>query len=434
MEKLYKLKILKNSIKGLAGLFFLGCLLPAASWAQLAPAECEKFLGNIYSSSQRTDFEDYWNQVTPENAGKWGSVEGTRDNMNWTGLDAAYALAKDNGFPFRFHVLIWGNQQPSWIETLPAAEQLEEIEEWFAAVAERYPDIDFLEVVNEPLNDKPFKRNAEDQGSGNYIEALGGAGTTGWDWVINSFKLARKHFPITQLVLNDYNVTNTSGNALKYIKIINLLKAEDLIDVVGVQGHAFETFYATPAETKKYLNSIAATNLPIMITEMDIDGPTAEEQTAEYKEIFPIFWEHPSVIGITLWGWRPGLWRDAQGAALVNQDGTEKPAMIWLKDYLQNRGAQYCGTTTTPTGIEESRLQQEIKVYPNPATKGTFTLELTNERYDQLKVLDFSGKVIKTIDLKGERVIALDLDLKSGVYIVQLANQRVSASKKLMVK
>ena len=70
----------------------------------------EKYLGNIYSTSQLPDFLDYWNQVTPENAGKWGSVERTRDVMNWSELDAAYALAKDNGLPFRMHVLVWGNQ------------------------------------------------------------------------------------------------------------------------------------------------------------------------------------------------------------------------------------------------------------------------------------------------------------------------------------
>lgn len=36
--------------------------------------------------------------MTPENAGKWGSVESTRDTMNWGQLDTAYTLAKTNGF------------------------------------------------------------------------------------------------------------------------------------------------------------------------------------------------------------------------------------------------------------------------------------------------------------------------------------------------
>ena len=127
----------------------------------------DKYLGAAWSPNLASlNSANYGNQVTPENGGKWGTVEGTRDVMNWTQADAAYALAKANGFSFKWHAFIWGNQQPAWIESLPAAEQREEIEEWFAAVAERYPEIDQIEVVNEPLHDP---RVADD---GNYIEAL----------------------------------------------------------------------------------------------------------------------------------------------------------------------------------------------------------------------------------------------------------------------
>jgi hypothetical protein len=67
---------------------------------------------------------------------------------------------------------------------------------------------------------------------------------------------------------------------------------------------------------------------------MDVDGPTDQIQLDDYKRIFPVFWEHPAVIGITLWGYRPGLWRDAEGAALVRADGSERPALAWLRTYL----------------------------------------------------------------------------------------------------
>ena len=295
-----------------------------------------KFLGSVYSASQVPNFTAYWNQVVAENAGKWGAVEATRDVMNWTELDKAYNLAKDNGFPFRMHVLIWGNQQPAWIENLPAAEQLEEIEEWFAAVAARYPDIAFLEVVNEPTNDPPLKRNATDQGSGNYIQALGGNGTTGWDWVINSFKLARKHFPNTPLMLNDYSVENTMTNAQRYKGIIDLLQKENLIDAIGIQGHAFSTRGTSVTKMKTILDLYATTGLPIYFTELDIDGRTDEVQLAEYQRIFPLFWEHPAVKGITLWGYLPGHWRTDQGAYLAYANGAERSALKWLREYVQS--------------------------------------------------------------------------------------------------
>jgi endo-1,4-beta-xylanase len=292
-----------------------------------------KFLGSIYSTSQIVNFDAYFNQITPENGGKWGSVEATRDVMSWTEMDAAYARAQTNGIPFRMHTLIWGNQQPAWIASLPPSEQFVEIVEWFSAVAARYPNIDFVEVVNEPLHDPPDDDPGETN-DGNYIEALGGAGTTGWDWVINAFALARGFFPNAKLAINEYSVENDAVAMQNYIGIIQLLQAQGLIDIVGIQGHAFST--RVPAATiTSNLNLLeTATGLPIHITELDIDGPTDEVQLTDYQRIFPAFWEHPAVKGITLWGYRPGMWRTPQGAYIAHQNGAERPALVWLLGYV----------------------------------------------------------------------------------------------------
>lgn len=309
--------------------------LPLVLHAQDAPlaAGKDKFLGNIYSPAQAPGFEKYWNKVSPENAGKWGEVERKRDRMDWRGLDAAYKLARDHGLPFQMHVMVWGNQQPEWIEKLPAAEQREEIEEWFAAVAARYPQLDYVEVVNEPLNDPP---NKSDKGGGNYIEALGGSGATGWDWILESYRLARRHFPNSKLLINDYNITNKDDNTRRYLEIIELLRKENLVDGIGVQGHAFATTAETPMSVHRAnLDRLAATGLPIYVTELDIDGATDAVQLQDYQRIFPVFWEHPAVKGITLWGYRPGLWRQKERAYLVRKDGSERPAMAWLREYVR---------------------------------------------------------------------------------------------------
>ena len=75
------------------------------------------------------------------------SVEGTRDVMNWTVADRAYNHALKNHMSFRYHALAWGSQYPSWIKTLTPTEFQEEMEEYMAAVAERYPLIDQIDVL-----------------------------------------------------------------------------------------------------------------------------------------------------------------------------------------------------------------------------------------------------------------------------------------------
>ncbi len=334
----------------------------------------EKWLGGVYSQSQVRDFTLYWNQVTPENAGKWGSVESTRDVMRWGELDNAYKLAKDNGFPFRFHVLVWGNQQPSWIENLPPEEQLAEIEEWFTLVAERYPDIEYLEVVNEPLHDPPRRTSATDSGAGNYYEALGGAGETGWDWILNSFRMARRIFPATtKLMINDYNIVSSTSNANRYMGIINLLKNENLIDGIGVQAHAFST-RGSAASIKSIVDLLATLGLPIQATEMDIDGPDDLVHIRDYQKIFPVFWEHPMVEGITLWGYRPGMWRTDQGAFLINRKGEERPALKWLRAYVEGTWIPVQTITMSAEGdvtqIDSigGQIQFQAQVTPSDAT------------------------------------------------------------------
>ena len=332
-----------------------------------------KFLGCAYSTPQKVNFGKYWNQVTPENGGKWGTAEPTRGVFNWTELDSAYKIAKDSGYPFKMHTLIWGSQQPTWVETLPADTQLAEIKIWFQAVAARYPAIDFIEVVNEPLHAPPDAAH-----SGKYINALGGAGTTGYDWILNSFRMARQYFPATtKLWMNDYSIINSSASTTTYLQIINLLKAENLIDGVGEQGHAFTT-YGTPVTTlTTNLNTLATSNLPLYITELDIDGPPAETpqgdtvQLNEYMRVFPALWTHPAVKGITVWGYRPGHWRTAQGAPLAYANGAEKAALVWLRQYVQS--------TTLPvtlTAFEASKSATKVKLTWRTA------VELNNDRYE----------------------------------------------------
>lgn len=277
-----------------------------------------RFLGTAPGSA--ADFEDltaYFNQLTPEDAGKWGSVEAERDVMNWDGLDTAYNFAMEQGIPFKLHTLVWGQQAPAWLEDLSADEQLAEIEEWFAALAERYPNVDMVDVVNEPLH-----------APAGYREALGGAGETGWDWVVKSFELARLYFPDAQLVLNDYQILILENFTNDYMAVVDVLQARGLIDGIGLQAHFLER--AEIAAVASNLEIIASRGLPIYISELDVDFADDARQANRLRDLFTAFWDNPAVVGVTHWGHLQGdIWRS--NAYLIRSDKSLRPSMEWLQ-------------------------------------------------------------------------------------------------------
>ena len=318
---------------GLLALLMAFAAHPVAG--QMATNSNGKFVGNVLSSTDPV-FDTYWNQVTPENAGKWGSVEGTRDVMNWTQLDSMYAYTRARGIPFKLHTFVWGQQYPAWITTLTQVEQREEVEEWIAACAARYPDTEIIDVVNEAL---PGHAPAP------YAAALGGAGTTGWDWVIWSFEKARQYFPNAKLLINDYNIINSDSATTQYLTVINLLKDRGLIDGIGEQAHFYESTSLTTLQNN--LNRLAATGLPIYISEFDISIADDTAQSNRYQALFPMFWTNPSVHGITFWGYKQGaIWRT--DGYLLRTDGSERPAMTWMKNYIAANPQSFSASVTAP--------------------------------------------------------------------------------------
>jgi endo-1,4-beta-xylanase len=286
------------------------------------PSVRPKFVGNITTSGAvRSDFVRYWDQITPENEGKWGSVEATRGTMNWAGLDAVYNYAQQQSIPFKQHTLVWGSQQPSWISSLSPSEQAAEVEEWIRLFCERYPNVALIDVVNEP---PPHTTPP-------YMNAIGGAGSTGYDWIIWSFQKARQYCPRAILILNDYNILRWA-DADNFITIANAVKGSGYIDALGSQSHGQET--QTLGDLQTRLNNLIAVGLPIYISEYDASIQDDAQQQMIMEQQFTLFWNTPEIKGITLWGYVYGsTWSQAPYSGLIRND-TPRPAMTWLMNFL----------------------------------------------------------------------------------------------------
>ncbi|HSC69436.1 MAG TPA: endo-1,4-beta-xylanase [Cellvibrio sp.] len=290
----------------------------SSSQSSSSAPSTKKFIGNITTGGQvRSDFNRYWNQITGENEGKWGSVEGTRDVYNWAPVDRIYAYARANKIPVKAHTFVWGAQSPSWINNLSASETAAEIEEWIRDYCARYPDTAMIDVVNEAV--------AGHQPAGYAQKAFGN------NWISRVFQLARQYCPNSILILNDYNNIRWQHN-----EFIALAKAQgNNIDAVGLQAHELKGM--TAAQVKTAIDNIwNQVGKPIYISEYDIGDTNDQVQLQNFQAHFPVFWNHPHVKGITIWGYVNGrTW--IEGSGLMSDNGTPRPAMTWLLNNYINK-------------------------------------------------------------------------------------------------
>jgi endo-1,4-beta-xylanase len=247
-------------------------------------------------------------------------VQGSgRSTFNWNSLDTMYAYTQENNIVFKESCFIWGAGPPSWANS---SNIVEAAQIWMKTFCERYPNTRLIDVVNEPLHMTP-----------GYAPGLGGGGGTTWEWVANSFKMAREAYPNAVLILNDYNLCEYETDHQRILALMSAMKKLDApIDAIGCQSH--DAGMVSVSKFKGYLDDLASqTGLPIYITEFDIGLADDEKQRAQYADYFTMFWDNPNVKGATIWGYIVGkTWRANTG--IMGQDGTMRPAMSWLMDFL----------------------------------------------------------------------------------------------------
>lgn len=388
-----------------------------------------KYLANI-NGYNRADYTSFWNGVTAENSCKWGILESTRDVMNWTNADKAYNFATDNHLCFRYHVLAWDSQYPSWITTLSPADFQAEMEELMAAVSERFTMIDQIDVLNECLHAPA---------TAYFPTGLGGPGVTGYDWIIWLYTKARYYFPNSKLIINEYGLETDATTRTKMLSIVKLLRDRSLIDGIGIQAHSFCLDGISATVLQSALNSMATTGIPLYITELDLKGTTISEanQLSSYKSLFPVLWNHPAVAGITLWGYVEGAtW--ATGTGIINSDNTERAAMTWLKSYIN--GLPNVGypckdlNTNTSAGIGQLTLNQQISIYPNPVIDGKASIvNRYGENINCIEIIDTQGRTLKAFNTNDSITKLVVSDLNNGIYFMKIYTEKSVLSQKIII-
>lgn len=391
-----------------------------------------KYLANIIAGSPNVNYNTFWNGVTAENACKWGSVEGTRNSFNWGGANTCYNYAKNNNLMFRYHAALWAAQYPSWLLNLSTADAKMETVQYMTAIAANFPLADQIDVLNEQVGN----HQADNQKFRNLFGGGTNVSSTDFTWQIWLFQQARNLFPNTKLVLNDYGLENDQSAINIQLNLLKVLRDRGLVDGFGTQAHCFNIDGLSANTLKSSLDKMAGGGVPIYVTELDLnggsenDGGNAAAQLKSYQDHFPVYWDHPAVSGITLWGYVTGAtW--IGGTGLVSSNGTERSAMTWLKNYVSgksNVGYPMCATgACVATGIEDVAETSETSAYPNPFTnevtvsvKGDFSFQLITS----------TGQLVETGNSNGK--ITVGQEYPKGIYLLKVQQAEKSRIIKLI--
>ena len=330
------------------------CILPASAQLSSNP---NKFLGNITTRGNVEPgggvpkYYTLWNQITCENESKWSSVEGSRGTFNWGGANNAFNYAKQHDFTYKFHALVWGAQYPSWLENLAPAERFAAMTNWFDHAKSQYNTLPMIDVVNEAVG-------MHQQGNPMMKETLGGGGKTGYDWLIKAFEMAYERWPDAILIYNDYNSIRWDLN--NYITLVQTLRdAGAPIDAYGNQSHELSDISLDELE-RVLKQQQDALKMPMFSTELDINIADDTKQKLQYQKVLPAFWEKPYCAGVTLWGHVLGAtWVDNSG---LYRNGEERPAMTWIKEYMQTDAAKNAAGPLPGT-------KKEASIYICPASQ-----------------------------------------------------------------
>lgn len=236
-----------------------------------------------------------FNKVTIENDLKWPEFEGNRQRA----LDAVKWL-REAGLAVRGHTLLWPawNRLPKDVAALSGKPEelrkrtLDHVRDEVTAFKGQLAEWD---VVNEPVTNTDVQR------------------VLGNGFLADVFKLTRELDPQARLFINDYGILSHGGTDIEhqdgyYRTIRALLDTKAPVQGIGMQGHFNEQLTA-PTKIWDILDRFAEFNLPIQITEHDINV-WDEEVMADYtRDFMTAVFAHPATTGIITWGfWEKRHW------------------------------------------------------------------------------------------------------------------------------
>lgn len=257
--------------------------------------------------------------IVPENDMKWGVVEAMEGRQSFVAAEKVALFAKANGMDLRGHTAVWYLNMPAWAQRKLSDKSgrdliMKRVRDVVGHFRGRVKEWD---VVNEMID----HTNGRADGMRNWPPfAVGDVG-----FIADCFAVAREADPDAKLVYNDFGFEYLSdgenerrATALRLME--ELKKRGTPIDGFGIQAHLKVGNNFKPRIFRQFLANIAALDLRISITELDIDdqrlAPDIERRDAAVAEHARLFLatalDEPAVKMLLTWGYSNKLtWLNA---------------------------------------------------------------------------------------------------------------------------
>ena len=284
--------------------------------------------GNMINNSTITNLAgQQFDMVTPGNEMKWDTTQPSNNgSYNFGPGDAVVSFAKAHGMRVRGHNLVWQNQLPSWVSSLPSNQVQQAMESHITTEAGHYKgQVYAWDVVNEPFN-----------GDGSLVSDVFYR-AMGSGYIADALRTAHAADPGAQLYLNDYNIEGENAKSNAMYSLVQSLLAQG----VPINGVGFESHYIVgqvPSSLLANMQRFAALGVNVAVTELDdriqLPATTANlnQQATDYATVVRDCLQVSRCVGVSQWGvgdadsWIPGTFSGFGAATMYDQNYQPKPA------------------------------------------------------------------------------------------------------------
>ena len=280
---------------------------------------------------------------------KWhvgdNSLRPDATSFDFTRADWMAKFASTNGMRLRGHTLVWHESLPPWFAEKVNKQNAKQIlTQHIQKVASRYAGkMHSWDVVNEAI--------AVPDGQPLSLRKTPWSELLGPDYIEIAFRAAAKADPKALLVYNDYGLEyDTPEDEAKRVAVLKLLKHLKSrgvpIQALGIQSHleGHQTRF-NPKKFRAFLKQVAALDLKIMITELDVNdqklpaNPAIRDRIVAgvYEDYLSAALSEKAVTTVVVWGitdrisWLSTQNPRADGAAIrpLPLDANLKPKLVW---------------------------------------------------------------------------------------------------------